>query len=341
MSQDQEKPFDFKKRLKPKSYTIGIYIVGVFILLEVIALISVFTLRSSVPEIELAGPSYEETPLATPLPSPEAPLSGVGEKESSSQDEAQVPEIVATEEEIAETRILSLNQSAQDLRVAGKLDAAERELLRASRINPDHPNTLANFAMVYEARSEWERALDYWQRVVSLGGKARSTLRLAREKVLVLEQRIRQEQLAREREQALFEKPPKALVIDHVETYPNPIPQRPEQLQIDFRLSSQQDDLDPARMRIQVFLYNKLPNQNLVPAKIGARFLEAAPKWNKGNSSTLRVDYRRDEQWRSGSVSFFGYLIRLIYDDEVVDEQASPQELISIFPYHPPNSSDR
>lgn len=324
---------DIKKRLRPRTYSIAIYIVGLFILAQIIAVISIFWFRQTVVKVDVIGPILKfpedmklaQLPLDSSIKLPE--LAHLSSPQFSAR-------LTVPHQDSLEERILRLNDQAREFRRQNDFVLAEASLKRALDLDPNYPNTLINFAMLEEARGNNAKALDYWQQVLNLDDKASATMRLARDRAFILAEILRKERVARDREKMIL-KSSRKVFIDSITTSPLLIPLKPETLQVDFKIHSNGDPVNSGKMRIQVFFYEKMPNNDLLPAKIVAKFLSDRPTWPHG-VETLRVRYSRAAQQRSESAQFYGYLIRIIYDNEVQDEKASPADLLTAFPYQPP-----
>jgi tetratricopeptide (TPR) repeat protein len=322
MAEKQQPSASPLKRIRPKTYSIAVYIVGLFIVLQIIALGSIFWFRQKVVKIETQAPSLhrelQNKPELANLPTPEA-----------------TPRLPISEATTKEAQIRELNEKAREYRLQGDYSLARASLQRALDLDPEYPNTLVNLAMLEEAMENPVKALEYWQRVIILGDKASTSINLARERAGLLEERLRREQGTRNQEIAAVSAPKKVL-LQQVITMPNPIPDKPNDVQFDFVIQQSNEVIDPSKMRIQVFLYDQLPNLDLMPARIEARFLNPQPRWSPNHAETLRVHYQLSMQDGSQNRKYYGYLFRLIYEDEVQDEKAEPASLLTLFPYQRP-----
>jgi len=178
--------FDFRKRLRPKTYSIAIYVVAFFLLVEAGFLLSVFwcrqefVLETQGPAMPATADTVEETsqpaPRLTPPPSDITP------------PRLPVPKVATPED-----RVLELNEQARTFRLNGQLDQCRTTLQQALELDPKHPNTLMNLAMLEEAQDKFEDALGYWQKVVALPSLSQVQAQMAREHIALLEDRGRAE----------------------------------------------------------------------------------------------------------------------------------------------------
>lgn len=329
MSEAITPEFDIRKRLRPRAYSIAIYVVAVFILLQLAALGSIFWFRQTVITIEISDPTLTGKSAPLTIHTSNTPKYAEVANLEPKQEGARLN---LSKEGQKEARIHDLNEEAITFRRQNNFHLAQAALQRAIDLDSDHPNTLANMAMLQEAMGKTSKALEYWQHIITLGNKASSTVRLARERSLVLEDQIRQEKVARDRETVVLH-PPRKIFLEKISIKPWPIPSAPPELDFDFIIHVGKENIDPGKMRLQVFLYDKLPNYELTTARIDARFLNSQPLWQTNGSEVLRAHYSKAAQERSDTRQYYGYIVRVIYEDTVQDEKSEPQELLQRFPY--------
>ncbi|MDD5260671.1 MAG: hypothetical protein PHD76_02380 [Methylacidiphilales bacterium] len=315
-----------KHRLRPTTYSVAVYVVALFLLFELVALGLVFWFRQSVrietnapelgqstPTLSLAAPVLESVPN---LPKPDSGRLSV-----------------AGRDEKIEREIQRLNDEAQRFRRNGDFALADAALKQAMELDGNHPQTLANFAMLEEARGNSSRALAYWTAIIKLGDSAGKTIQLARERASLIEEKTRLEEEARLREKLVLNLK-RMIILDNVKTYPDPLPETPVEIQKDFYLKRSNKTLkvDPGKLKIQLFFYNRVGDNKLVPAKIEARFLSNPPDWSSGDTEILRARYFPMPKGGAEKSFYYGYLIRVYYDGELQDEQADPLGLLRLFP---------
>lgn len=311
---------DWKKRLRPKAYAIGVYVVAFFILVEIVVLGWAFWMRQRV-VLETEGPALVEAAVppadltVPPLPAPTF--------------EARLPTDAAPG---PESEVARLNDEAREFRRNGDFSMAEAALAKAVEIDPRHPLTLTNLAMLEEARGNNAAALGHWRQVLSLGDRARDTIQLARERSVILEERLRLEQESRTRGPSV---PPEArrIVLESTSTRPDPLPAAPREIERDFifRVGSGSEPLQPGKLKIQVYFYEKVGGDRLVTVPIRARFASDSPSWNPNGTETLRVNYTA-AQTTGDAREFYGYLLRVFYDGALQDERAEPASLLRLNP---------
>jgi tetratricopeptide (TPR) repeat protein len=314
-----------KRRLRPRTYAIGLYVLGLFILIELVALGFVAWSRKAVVNLETSGPVLIESgaddllggefgltePQVAPLPAPE--IKG---------------RLTLPIEENPEFVISQLNEEASAFRNDRDFIQAEETLKRALLIDPSHGLTLTNYALLEEQRNRPRRALNYWRRVIETG----VNVELARERARIMEEQvagvIEEEALGR-----LGERLRKDIGIASVVTRPDPIPDNPAELEVDFEIKIGKEGLrvEARKLKVQLFFYDRIGADRLSPAKIDAQFLNPAPDWSTG-SEVLRAKYISGLDNLGEQRRYYGYLIRVFYDGELQDQQARPSAILRLFP---------
>jgi len=325
-----ENPPALNRRLRPKTYSVAVYVVALFLVLEVGLLGLIFWFRQSVVRIETSGPAINQSaevsrtktvstePLRNlPQPNIDARLTIKGRTEKN------------------EAEILRLNDEAQKFRRDGNFELADAALKQALELDANNPRTLTGLAMLDESRGNNVKALEDWQKIIRLGDRAASLLPLARERASLIEERDRLEQEARLREQVVLSLK-RSIVVDGVKTIPDPLPAAPVEIQKDFslRLKDKKLRVDPSKLKVQIFFYDRIGDSKLVPAKIEGRFMNNLPDWSKGDVEILHTRYFAPAGGAAGQekAQYYGYLIRIYYGGILQDEQAEPLSLLRLFP---------
>jgi len=325
--------FDFRKRLRPKTYSIAIYVVVFFLFVEVCFLLSVFWFRQQF-TLETQGPAMP--PVA------EADATPTASSQPSDNPSARLPvPKVATRED----RILQLNDQARKFRMNGQLALSRTTLQQALELDPNYPNTLMGLAMIEEDQDKYRSALSYWKKISALPNLSQVQSQLARERIAMLEDRIRAEAATQPQEASVPPPPtvtvrkpevsitqvaPKLISIPDVIQTPSVLPSVPENITLDFQLkaNSPTQYIIPSKMRIQIFLYDQLSTGERVPDVISARFTNSNPFSQPGATETLEVNYSRSAQKDFQQRAFYGYIMRVYYNGELQDEKASSPELL-------------
>lgn len=318
-----------RKRLRPKTYSIGLYVVGLFIALEIVALFFIFWIRQEV-RIETRAPApaadFLETTMAAPS---EVALPNLPRPEIEARIDLEL-------KNTPELDVVKLNEEARNYRRAGDFTLAEAALHQALELDADSILTLTNLAMLAEARGDTAQSLSAWKNVIRAGSAAdgdAATVQLARERAKIIEQRFRLEEETRTR-QASPDTSRSILTISKVETNPPVIPDNPTEIKARFSIARKPDAKVSSinKVRIQLYFYERTSDNKLVPAQITARFHSNPPDWNDDDPvEVLAADYIRSTI-EGGERRYYGYLLRVFYNDQLQDERAEPTRLLSLFP---------
>ncbi|MDX6766049.1 MAG: hypothetical protein SFU85_04590 [Candidatus Methylacidiphilales bacterium] len=314
---------DRKKRLRPKVYAIGIYVVALFIVVEILVLGSAFWMRQRV-ILETEGPTLVETERPEKKPEPTS-------VEALKMPDLPPARLPVDSPRSVDSEIVRLNDEARNFRRNGDFAMAEAALKKAQALQPIHPLTLTNLAMLEEAQGRNTRALEYWKEVIALGDRAKDTIQLARERSVVIEERLRLEEESRRA--ALAQQEGRHLALESVTTQPDPLPVKPVEIQRDFVLRAVpgSDPIQASKVRVQVYFYERIGTDRLVSVPIEARFLNPSPDWNAQTAETLRVRYTAVRETGEPRI-YYGYIFRLYYDGELQEERAEPSTLLRLNP---------
>lgn len=314
--------------MRPKAYSVAVYVVGLFIFLEIVVLGFVLWFRQTVVETQapelinssviIGNSPAKEDELVPYLPVPEM--------------DGRIP-VGKGSEQAAQIR--KLNEEALKFRRSGDFVLAETALNEALTLDGNHPTTLTNLAMLEEARGNSTKALALWRSILGLKSTPDSILQLARKRAQLIEDRVRLEEDARQREQQLLNLKRK-IILSEVKAAPEPNSAHATEIQMDFilKLNGVQGPLDSSKLRIQLFFYDMIDEKRLAPAnKIEAKFINNTPDWSRNDTEVLRARYfPAAEKPGNEKRRYYGYVLRVIYDGELQEEQASPVGLLRLFP---------
>ena len=163
------------KRVRPKTYSVAVYLVVAVILLQIVMLISVFWLRAMVVSVNVNLPRALTGNSGTPNPTSPATPGGPG----NTPGMPRLPSLATTalqtallhvpgaSDQLAQIGIL--NEEAQVFLRQNDYPSASDLLIRAEDIDPRNPTTLKNLAEIYNLLNDAVKAREYWQRLVDLG----------------------------------------------------------------------------------------------------------------------------------------------------------------------------
>lgn len=322
---------DFKKRLRPKTYSITVYVVGIFLIVEVIFLASVVWFRQTRIRIEKEAPALPPTEQTV---APAAPAASPGAPDLSTPEGS--GRLALPANATLQERINRFNEEARAFQQSGDFQLAEAALQKALELKADDLLTLTNMAFLEQAKGNNQGAIDAWKKIIEIAPENDKTVRLARERATLLEENMRLEAEAKQREQALLASGTRKIFIDSVKFIPEVLPANPAEVEADFllKLDSGAENFDSSKLRVQVFVYSQAPDHQLEPAKIEAVFVNNPPEWKSADGEVLRIKYSKYFQPSEASEdrSYFGYLMRLYYNDELQDQRAEPAKLLELFP---------
>lgn len=318
------------KRVKPKTYSLALILVALFILLQIIAIASIFWLRQAVVTIDTLAPEPTAPAHIDPLRMTPSHLREAASQQTEEKIEAWVqPSGRLDIQKLTrkQKRIAALYKDAEKLTEQKQLGSAKSVLVKALELAPDDPATLVRLARLDESISNFTGATEYWQKLENVAQKIENSdlEKLSQERLVWLKEQNRRMQAQEEIRKRLLSLP-KKIFVDQTRFEPSPLPSDPSQIEAYFSVRSTLPSLSPDRMRLQVFFYDVLPNGKLIPAKIQAVFESPSPDWATNKSESLKVSYQRSNEPEGRR--YYGYILRLMYEGEVQYEQAEPLELL-------------
>jgi tetratricopeptide (TPR) repeat protein len=329
-----------EKRVRTRTYSIGLYLVVFVILLQISAVVSVFWLRRAV-QVDLEAPRLRATSVvalpAPPLPPPPAdpipPTTPAPVKPARPQPESQVLQPQASGRlDLAaaldpQARILALNIEARRFQSEGDADLARAALLEAENLSPSHPATLRLSAEIAEQQGDRARALTYWQRLLALGSAAAEHSEIAGLRVQVLSAPPAP---TRTIPNSLLSAGPIELTVtlDNETTYEF-------NLKIPITRQANAPEIKPADVAIKLYFYDLNEKGEIIPTSAARKtfWLGNNPDWLKQSVEVLGASYRLTRS--AADNKFFGYVFRLYYQGRLQDEKGQPARILAMFPVAP------
>jgi hypothetical protein len=329
------------KRLRPKTYSVAVYLVGAVIALQVVMLISVFWLRAMVVSVNVNPPSglvknsgNAPNPTGPTVPHPGGPatppefpsLPGLG-----AMSHPALLKVPGVSDKLAQ--IGTLNEEAQVFLHQNDFQSASDLLVRAEDIDPRNPTTLKNLAETYNLLNNLVRSKIYWQRLVDLGPGVGTVYAAAKDHVLLLNSG---------RDASPLKEPStlaRQIYIDSVEK--SPVETRDGAAQFHVRTVLMRKDpkmpnFDQTKLQPYVIFYQQMPDGNLVPdlAQRKGSFDDTFLFWNDKPSEAFGVDYVMPVPGTPGPNNttqgeYYGFVIGLYYDKVLQDVRAEPSDLVS------------
>jgi hypothetical protein len=321
------------KRLRPKTYTVAVYLVGAVIVLQVVMFVLVFWLRAMVVSVDTKLPNA----LAGSVGNPNAPtpLSG----ETNSAGIVRLPSLDAVHPALlkvpapsdALAQIETLNEEAQVFLHQNDLQSATDLLVKAEDMDPRHPTTLKNLAETYNLMNDAVRSKEYWQRLVDLGPGVGTVYAVAKDHVLLLDSGHDADPLKQPSTLA------RQIYVATVEK--TPVETRDANAQFHLRaVLMRQDpnmpDFDQKKLQPYVIFYQQMPDGSLTP-DLGQRkgsFDDTFLFWNGKTSEAFGVDYIIPTPGSAGPNNttqgkYYGFVIGLYYNKVLQDVRSEPSDL--------------
>jgi len=328
------------KRVRPKTYSVAVYMVVLVVALQGVMLISVFWLRAMVVHVNVKFPKAQGSQVAntqsiktTTPPKPEVPnLPNLPSLQADTPHPAllTVPKASDQLEQIG-----ILNDEAMAFVKQHALQSAIETLNKAEDIDPRHPGTLKNLAKTYALMGDKPQAKIYWQRLVDLGPGVGTIYADAQDQVVLLgvsEANVLNDASAH----------PRKVYVDSVAK--TPVETMDGRAQFHLRATLMRKDaaapFEQKKLQPYVIFYQQMPNGSLVP-DLGQRkgsFDDTFLFWNKKTSEPFGVDYVMpvppavQSKDASPIGKYYGFVIGIYYDKVLQDVRSEPSDLINQIP---------
>jgi hypothetical protein len=339
-SPQRPQPRQNSTRLRPKTYSIAVYVIAAILLLQVVMVISVFWLRAMVVPVNFTRPTSQHATStvvvkpATPNLNP-APVPGPGEMPNLAAPGRQTLLALPTATD-KRTQIGNLLDEAQMLRRQNDLKNAVATLIRAEDLDARNPEVLQALAETYYMLNDSVRSKIYWQRLVDLGPAVGRVYTLARDHVLLLNSTP---------EADVLEAPSvlgRTVYVDNVEKTPvetlNGVPQFHVRTVL-MRKDAHMNSFDQKKLQPYVIFYQQMPDGTLTPdlREHKGAFEDTFLFWNKKLKEAFSVDYALPTPGATGPNQaplgeYYGFVIGIYYDKTLQDACSEPADLITRLP---------
>ncbi len=318
---------EFTKRLRPKTYSVAVYLVVAVLLIQAIALVSIFYYRRAASstvasrEQQVAGRAEEARRQAErdAAAAAAAPPVAVGSVEGSSSGASGSTEVPA--------KVPDLIQQAVAATQAQQWDAAAAALVQAERLEEKNPRVLALRAELEEKRGDLDAAQRYWRKVFELGAEAAGeSFVKARERLLVLQAptSVTSTALPETRQRLVFRAIDKRVLANTA-----------DELKLELRIviavpSGERSNLDASKVGVKLYFYDRDGKGTLINNRQVKAVFDAFGGWKQSDVETLVATYRLDRAaMPTGEAArdYYGYYLRLFYDGQLQDERSEPPEL--------------
>jgi hypothetical protein len=285
--------------VRPKTYSVAVYLVGAVILLQVVMVISVFWLRAMVVTVNVNLPNGLTNASLNPSTAYGPGGSGSSHPHGSTPDMTVLPslensaphpallKVPGVSDKLAQ--IGTLNEEAQVFLRQNDFSSASDILVRAEDIDPRNPTTLKNLAETCSLMNDSVRAKAYWQRLVDLGPGVGTVYAVAKDHVLLLDSGHDASTL---KQPSILDR---VVYVDSVEK--TPVETRNGDAQFHVRAVLMRKDpnmanFDQKKLQPYVIFYQQMPDGTLVP-DLGQRkgaFDDTFLFWSGKTSEPFGVD---------------------------------------------------
>jgi hypothetical protein len=326
------------KRLRPKTYSVAVYLVGAVILLQVVMVISVFWLRAMVVSVNVKPPNAQANGLTAPQPGGVTPIkpdphAGLGRLPSLALSTLHpaLLKVPGVSDKLAQ--IGTLNEEAQVFLKQNDFQSASDLLIKAEDIDPRNPTTLKNLAETYNLLNDSVRSKVYWQRLVDLGPGVGTVYASAKDHVLLLDSGHDASPL---KEPSNLDR---QIYVDTVEK--TPVETRDGDAEFHVRAVLSRKDpkmagFDQKKLQPYVIFYQQMPDGSLVP-DLGQRkgsFDDTFLFWGDKTNEPFGVEYVMPVPGIPGPNNttqgeYYGFVIGIYYDKVLQDVRSEPSDLSS------------
>jgi len=332
------------KRLRPKTYSVAVYLIIGVVIFQIMMVISVFWLRAMVVPVNVKFPKASTKPVAVvapitpppiivpPTPAKLPTVPSLPSLTTSLPHPALLSVPTATD---PNEQIGNLNDQAELLMRQNDLPSGIDLLIKAEDIDPRHPTTLKNLAEAYYLSNQPSQAKRYWQRIVDLGPDVGPIYGLAKDHVMLLGNRDADPL----KELSTL---PRYVYIAQVEKTPvetlNGQPQFHLRTVL-MRKDPNVPDFDQKKLRPYVIFYQQASDGKLSPdlAQHGGAFEDTFLFWNKKLQEAFGVDYIMPVPGLPGPNNtilgkYYGFVIGIYYNSVLQDARSEPSDLLARMP---------
>jgi hypothetical protein len=326
------------KRLRPKTYSVAVYLVFGIVILQGVMLISVFWLRAMVVTVNTRLPDgivgAKPAVVLTPIKPSSSRPGGAGPDFPSLPSLTTAPHaglltVPGASDELAQ--VDTLNEEAQVFLKQNEYQSALDLLIRAEDIDPRHPDTLRNMAETYNLINKPVEAKIYWQRLVDLGPAVGTVYAVAKDHVVLSDAGTEADPL---HESSTL---PREIFVDNVEKTPVDTKNGNAEFHVRAVLKKQDGALpkfEQQKLQPYVIFYQQMPDGSLVP-DLGQRkgaFDDTFLFWSNKVSEPFGVDYVMPIPGTPGpngtpQGKYYGFVIGLYYDKVLQDVRSEPSDL--------------
>jgi hypothetical protein len=220
------------------------------------------------------------------------------------------------------------------LRNTGDTAGALVKFREASALEPSNAQAIAEQAYTYEKMSLHDKAAEQWKRVLSFGESGGVLYSAAKSKLdMAMSETMRVASPAGPT-RAIAEGKVVGLGTPVAREEPDPASAKKFVLHVPIN-SRSGHKMSVKDMKVFVLFYDRLNGSDLAStaANVSNRWGDPPADWADGNVETLEVTYDLPPtEGRGERREFYGYIVRLYYQDQLQDSFAEPAALNQRFP---------
>jgi len=354
---------------------IGLAVIAILGVAELLG-VAVHSVRRSRPKQAAAAPAK------APAAAVPAPQNTAAPAEQSKSAPAAVQSTPSSEVLSVAERLL---RDATLLREQGDTTNALARLQEAAQSDSKNANVLAQMAMIYESIQLYERSNETWRKIIDIGPSAGAPYELADMKLKQGPAAIAAPPVAATSPGPAAAAPPpetnavrsdadgipdgSTFGIAELTTTDSPDPDAETNMKLKISVKARPNTpVDHTKVKIQVFFYDTLDNQEavLTDADVSYEWLTPHHDWKDTNPEILAVTYMRPKNkpmsaegalsaaaaaitpggkkksskkepaaelpGESGHRKYLGYIVRIYYLDQLQAVRAEPTKLLNLFP---------
>ena len=219
----------------------------------------------------------------------------------------------------AAPQVEDLLAQARDLQNRGQFDLAEKLLEKARQQDPKHGRVKVAAALLAEARGDTAGAWQRWRDLIQASDPGGAVRRLALARSRILEERVRLEQVARQREESLAKNPRKLALVGAEEK----VGEGRRRVDWQVRAIRGGGRLDASQVVVRVSFFERGENGVLQKSQaVLAKWEQGPPLVEKDGVRVVSCEPRT-----SVGARYAGYTWQIYYAGELQDERIQPASL--------------
>ncbi len=274
--------------------------------------------------VKIGAQSVNPTPaISLPEPGPVSGLTSASLSAGGSQPS------LSTNRKITNVQVREMVEAAREVRKQGDMPLTLETLRAADLREPNHPEILSEMALTYEAMGLAEKSEAMWRSVIMMGESGGGGYYvLAKAKL--------------QGREAMPKTPERnAVTLGACQIIPDKTVTKGQRLALRVPIiATQGAEIDPAQMEIHVYFYDKVGTDRIESTRADPpvpSWVSAPVDWKEGEElvdfSYNMPELKPEELREFGKRSYYGYVVKIYYQDRLMDVQAVPKALMD---YNPP-----